>query len=347
MATQTNLQQVADLLQSPKRIVITAHANPDGDALGSSLGLYHYLKEKGHRLTVIMPTDMPQFLDWMDGFDQILVYESTRTFSNKIIEEADLIFCLDYNALGRLEQMGGAVKRSKAYKVMIDHHLAPQDFCQAMWSDTSASSTCELIYQFIDFLGDVESIPRSALNALYVGILTDTGGFRYATTPRLFRIVAAILEQGIDNNQITDWVFNAYTVKRFNLLGFCIGERLELLEDSNTGVIALSQADHRKYNIQRGDLEGVVNFILKIKKIRCAALIAERRDIVKLSLRSKGDFSVQQVCSTHFNGGGHKNASGGAVKKPFDEVVAEFKHVIREEYKAELTKPLALPKEGK
>ena len=225
---------------------------------------------------------------------------------------------------------------------MIDHHLEPKDFCHAMWSDTAASSTCELVYQFIDYLGDLDGLNLKALNALYVGILTDTGGFRYATNPKLFRIVAEMLEKGVDNNQLTDWVFNAYTVKRFNLLGFCIGQRLELLEDCNTGVIALSQADHRKYNIQRGDLEGVVNFILKIKKIRCAALIAERRDIAKLSLRSKGDFSVQEVCSTHFNGGGHKNASGGAVKRPFDEVVATFKKVIQEQYKEALTKPLAL-----
>lgn len=345
MLVQQQLQQVADLLQTPKRIVVTAHANPDGDALGSSLGLCHYLASRGHRLTVIMPTDMPQFLNWLDGFDQILVYESTRTFSNKIIENADLIFCLDFNALPRLEHMGSAVERSQAYKVMIDHHLEPQDFCQAIWSDTLASSTCELVYQFIDYLGDADQLTPKALTPLYVGVLTDTGGFRYATSPKLFRIVAAMLEKGIDNNQITDWVFNAYTVKRFNLLGFCIGERLELLEDCNTGVIALSQADHRKYNIKRGDLEGVVNFILKIKKIRCAALIAERRDIVKLSLRSKGNFSVQEVCSTHFNGGGHKNASGGAIKRPFSEVVEEFKRVIREEYKATLTKPLVLPHE--
>lgn len=345
MLVQQQLQQVADLLQTPKRIVITAHANPDGDALGSSLGLCHHLASQGHRLTVIMPTDMPQFLNWLDGFDQILVYESTRTFSNKIIENADLIFCLDFNSLARLEQMGSAVERSKAYKIMIDHHLEPQDFCQAIWSDTSASSTCELVYQFIDHLGQTDQLTSKALTPLYVGILTDTGGFRYATSPKLFRIVAAMMEKGVDNNQITDWVFNAYTVKRFNLLGFCIGERLELLEDCNTGVIALSQADHRKYNIKRGDLEGVVNFILKIKKIRCAALIAERRDIVKLSLRSKGDFSVQEVCSTHFNGGGHRNASGGAIKRPFNEVVEEFKRVIREEYKEALTKPLVLPHE--
>ncbi len=342
MATQHNLEQLADLLATPKRIVITAHANPDGDALGSSLGLYHYLKKQGHRLTIIMPTEMPSFLDWMKDFDQILVYENTRTFSKQLVKEADIIFSLDYNSLSRIEQMQSVVRDSKAYKAMIDHHLEPQDFCQAMFSDTTASSTCELIYRFIDILGDLESLDTDILNALYVGILTDTGGLRYATSPRLFRIVADMLERGVDNNKLTDLVFNAYTVKRFNLLGFCIGQRLEFLEDCNTGIIALSQADHKKYNIQRGDLEGVVNFILRIRKIRCAVLIAERHDIVKMSMRSKGDFSVQEVCSTYFNGGGHRNASGGAVKKPFEEVIEQFRTVIRTHYKEELNREVVV-----
>lgn len=343
MVLKHNLDQLAKLLAVPKQhIVITAHANPDGDALGSSLGLYHYLKKQGHRLTIIMPTEMPQFLNWMKNFDQILVYESTRNISKQIIKDADIIFALDYNTLSRLEQMQGAVRDSKAYKVMIDHHLEPQDFCQAMFSDVSASSTCELIYRFIDILGDSDALDVDILSALYVGILTDTGGLRYATSPRLFRIVADLLERGVDSNQLNDLVFNSYTIERFNLLGFCIAQRLEYLEDCNTGIIALSQADHKQYNIRRGDLEGVVNFILKIRKIRCAVLIAERHDIVKLSMRSKGDFSVQKVCSTHFNGGGHKNASGGAVRKPFQEVIEQFKTVIREHYKEELTKDITI-----
>lgn len=342
MAIQQHLDQLAELLATPKRIVITAHANPDGDALGSSLGLYHYLQQKGHRLTIIMPTEMPEFLNWMKDFDQILVYENTRTFSKKIVQEADIIFSLDYNTLGRLEQMESIVRDSKAYKVMIDHHLEPDGFCQAMFSDTSASSTCEMIYRFIEILGDLDALNTNILNALYVGILTDTGGLRYATSPRLFRIVADMLERGVDNNKLTDLVFNAYTVKRFDLLGFCISQRLEYLDDCNTGIIALSQADHKKYNIRRGDLEGVVNFILKIRKIRCAVLIAERHDIVKLSMRSKGDFSVQEVCSTYFNGGGHKNASGGAVKQPFQEVIEQFRTVIRTHYKEALTEELVI-----
>lgn len=337
-----NFETLKSLLSSPKRIVITAHANPDGDALGSSLGLYHYLKQLGHRITVIMPTEIPDFLSWMKDYDQVLVYENTRLFSSNIVKEAEIIFALDYNSLSRTELMRSVLKESTAFKVMIDHHLDPDDFCQAVLSDTSASSTCQLVYEFIEMMGDATVFNKDILNALYVGILTDTGGFRYATSSRLFNIVASMLEYGIDNNKLSDLVFNAYTVKSFNLLAYCISECLEIMEDCNTGIIALSQADHKKYNIQRGDLEGVVNFILKIQKIRCAVLITERREIVKLSMRSKGDFSVQEICAKYFNGGGHKNASGGAMKKPLKFVVNTFKELIQTEYKAELTKDVVL-----
>ncbi|MDC0231136.1 DHH family phosphoesterase [Aureispira] len=333
-----NFDPLKNLLKSPKRIVITAHSNPDGDAIGSTLALFHYLQKAGHSITMIMPTEIPKFLNWMKGFDKILVFENTKTFSKKIINEAEVLFSLDYNALSRVEGISSLIRKSKAYKVMIDHHIAPEDFCDAVLSDTSASSTCQLIYEFIEMMGDTKSMDKDILNSIYVGILTDTGGFRYATSARLFRIVANILEKGIDNNKLCDLVFNSYTVNSFNLLAHCISNCLEIMEDCNTGIIALSQSDHRKFKIQRGDLEGVVNFILKIQKIRCAVLITERRDIVKLSMRSKGDFSVQEVCAKYFNGGGHKNASGGALKKPYKKVIKLFKDVISNEYKEALTK---------
>lgn len=338
-----NLEQVKQLLSSPKRIVITSHANPDGDAIGSSMGLYHYLKKQGHRITVVMPTEIPDFLNWMKDFDQILVYEQTQNFTSQIIKQAEVIFALDYNGLSRLEAMSSLVGESTAYKIMIDHHIDPEDFVDAVLSDTSASSTCELIYEFIEnLLQDGAGMDTDVLNALYVGILTDTGGFRYATTSKLFQIVAGMLEKGVDNNKITDLVFNSYTVKSFNLLAHCISNCLELMEDCNTGIIAVSHADHRRFNIQRGDLEGVVNFVLRIRQMRCAVLITERRDIVKISMRSKGDFSVQEICSKHFNGGGHLNASGGSIHKPFKDVISFFKEIIRNEYKEELTKELVL-----
>lgn len=333
-----NLAQLKEVLSTPKQILITSHTNPDGDALGSSLALYHYLKKKGHRVTIVIPTELPEFLNWMQDFDKVLVFETTQTFSTQIIKQAEVIFALDYNGLGRIEGMGALVKESKAYKVLIDHHLDPEDFANAVLSDTSASSTCQLIYEFLEMMGEADNIDIDILNALYVGILTDTGGFHYATSARLFHVVAKMMEKGVDSNKISDLVFNSYTIKSFTLLAHCIANCLELMEDCNTGIISVSQADHRKFNIQRGDLEGIVNYVLKIRQMRCAALITERKDMVKISLRSKGDFSVQEICSKYFNGGGHKNASGGSIQKPFKEVIQMFKELIVNEYKVELTK---------
>jgi len=333
-----NFEELKNKLATPQRIVITSHANPDGDAIGSTLGLYHYLKQYGHRITMIMPTAIPSFLNWMTDYDQLLVYTQTRQFSDKIVEEADIVFSLDYNSLSRIDKMSEVVGQSKAYKVMIDHHLNPDDYCDAVLSDTTASSTCQLVYEWVAMLQDTDQLPLVAMQSLYVGLLTDTGGFRYATSPRLFRIAAAMLEKGVNNNQLSDLVFNAHTVKTFSLLAYCISERLELLEEYNTGLITLSLEDYKKFNIQRGDLEGVVNFILRIRKMRCAALIKERKGFVKLSLRSKGDFSVQQICSNHFNGGGHKNAAGGFTKLPFNKVIKKFKELVTTTYKEELMK---------
>ena len=250
-----------------------------------------------------MPTEMPMMLDFMAHFDEVIIFENARKQSAQLIDRADIIFVLDYNSLSRIDDMEPLLRKSGAYKVMIDHHIGPEDICQSILSDTSASSTCQLVYEWLEQMEAADQMGIEALNALYVGILTDTGGFRHATSPRLFRVVAKMLERGVDNNRMSDLVFNAYTTNSFNLLAFCISQRMEILDDCNTGIIALSQQDHQDFQIKRGDLEGVVNFILKIRKIRCAALITERIGIVKLSLRSKGDFSVQKICKEHFNGG--------------------------------------------
>ncbi len=328
-----NFDELQERLQSPQNILISSHANPDGDALGSSLALYHYLSDLGHRVNVIMPTEMPDFLDWMPGYDKIWIYEKQSSNCQRIIEQADIIFSLDYSALARVEQMEQLLREAKAYKVMIDHHIDPEDFAQAMLWRTSASSTCELIYEYFELCQALDKVSMKAYECLYVGLLTDTGRFQYATSPRLFRIVADLAERGLNINYISDMVFNSYNYKRFRLLGYSIYERLELLEDINTGIIALDQEDHRKYNIQRGDLEGIVNFILRIRQMRCAVLITERKDRVKLSFRSKGNFSVQEICQKYFNGGGHFNASGGQTREPFADTLQKVKDLLYGEYK--------------
>ena len=319
---------LTQLLQQQQKIVISSHANPDGDALGSSLALYHYLKTLGHEISVIMPTELPDFLNWMPDFDKVLVSYTQAELCKQAIEQATIIFSLDYNALSRVNEVGEWIGSSTAYKVMIDHHLEPENFANAQLWRTSASSTCELVYDFFELLGVWDKVSLEACNCLFVGILTDTGGFRHATSPRLFRVVANILEKGVDNNLISDLVFNDYTVKRFRLLVYCLSQRLELLENLNAGIIGLSLFDHNEWDIKRGDLEGVVNYILKIKKLQLAAIVTERKEGVKLSLRSKGDYSVQEICKKHFNGGGHRNASGGSSSENLRQTVQKLKDII-------------------
>jgi phosphoesterase RecJ-like protein len=329
----TNFEQLRDLLKNPKNILISSHANPDGDAVGSSLALAHYLHSIGHKVNVVMPTEMPDFLYFMPGFQNIKIYERDPEYYNKLIEKSDIVFALDYNNFNRTEIMETALANSKAYKVMIDHHMAPSDFANAMLWRTSASSTCELIYDFFALLQVQDLAPLESYESMYVGILTDTGGLQYATSPALFRIVADLSERGVNVNFISDLVSNSYTYKRFRLMGYSISDKLELLEDINTGIIVLDLDDHKNFNIQRGDLEGIVNLILRIRDIRCAVLITERKDRVKLSFRSKGNFSVQEICSKHFSGGGHLNASGGQSRDNLALTIQKLKELLYADYK--------------
>lgn len=333
-----NLEEVKELLSTPKRIVITAHANPDGDAIGSALGIYHYLVTQGHNVTVIMPTEMPRYYNWLEGFDRIWVYYDTRSFSQRLLSEAEVLFVLDYNRPSRVEEMADDLVASKAYKIMIDHHLYPDtSFVQAMLSETSASSACELVYDFIGMLGGHEDMSIGSMEALFVGLLTDTGGFRYGTSPKFFRMVAHLMERGVDNNRLNDLVFNSYSIKRFNLLAYTITDCIEILEDINAGIIILTKEDYKRFNIKRGDTEGIVNFVLKIRKLKVSAFIVERKDVVKVSMRSKGDFSVQEICTKYFGGGGHRNASGASVRKEgLQETVTKLKNILYTDYKEQL-----------
>lgn len=328
-----NLDELKSLLSQPRQIVLTSHTNPDGDALGSVLALFHYFSAKGHTVIPMVPTEMPDFLAWMPGSKSVLIYEHEEDKKNadRAVEGADIIFCLDYNSLTRIDDMAAPIQATQGIPlIMLDHHLNPDPFFDWGISETSASSTCELVYDFIGLLDDHDSMDELVMNSIYVGILTDTGAFAYATNPKLFRIVADLYERGVNNADMQDKVFNSYTEKRLRLLGFCLYERMEVFPEYHAGIIALSQEDHVKLQIKRGDMEGVINYILKLKDFKMAVLISERRQEVKLSMRSKGDFSVQQICSRYFNGGGHKNASGGSSNVSFAETVAKVKAIIPE-----------------
>ncbi len=332
-----NIHELKALLAAPKNIVLTTHRNPDGDAIGSTLALYHYLRRHGHSVRMVSPSEYPDTFSWMPGITEMMVYDIDPERVREVLEIADIIFCLDYNALDRIDKVGDLIRPLKCNKVMIDHHLYPEPFVDYMLSDTLASSTCELIYDFLERLGARQEIDPTIGDALMTGILTDTGSFKYSTSAKLFRIVGDLLDAGVDDYRLQDLIFNSLREKHLRLLGHCLANRMEILEEFNTGIITLTKEDYANFDIKRGDTEGIVNYILKLKNIKMAAFIHEQPTIVKLSLRSKGDFSVQEIAKKYFKGGGHKNASGGYSFQGLNATVRRFKQLLPQ-YQAELQK---------
>ncbi|OYX22352.1 MAG: DHH family phosphoesterase, partial [Flavobacteriales bacterium 32-35-8] len=311
--TQHDIERIKQLLESPKDIVIVPHKNPDGDAMGSTLGLYHYLKKLNHQVTLIAPNDYPDFLKWIPGDNAVLKYDSQTKESDNLIQKADIIFTLDFNALHRAGNMEPVLTKSKSIKIMIDHHQAPDDFATYVFSDVAMSSTCEMVYHFIDMLGDTKNIDANIATCLYVGIMTDTGSFRFScTTSQTHRIAASLIEKGANNSQIHNNVYDTNSYEKLQLLG-CALSNLKIIPEYRTAYITLTQKELTKYNYKKGDTEGVVNYGLSLNNIVMAAIFIEDKQegIIKISLRSKGDFSVNEFSRAHFEGGGHTNAAGG------------------------------------
>lgn len=325
-----DINSLADLLTQPKRIVITTHHKPDGDAIGSSLGLYNYLIQRGHHARVITPTDYPQFFDWMPGNEDVIIYTNQVEQSNKLVAEAELIFCLDFNALSRINELGLEVEKSKALKIMIDHHLEPQDFDDYRHWDINACATAQLVYDFIaNLLNDKALINKDVAACLYTGIMTDSGSFRFPnTTATVHRIVADLIDAGAVNWRIHQLVYDSSTESRLRFLGHCLSQKMEVLPEFNTALITVSQQELQQYDITTGDTEGIVNYALSINGIRLAAFIVERKDRVKLSLRSKGEFPANDICKKYFNGGGHRNAAGGHSEVGLEETIEHFKSIL-------------------
>lgn len=324
------IPDIKALLSVPKKIVIIPHVNPDGDAIGSTLGLAHYLKLKNQDPVVMVPNAFPEFLSWVPGAESIVIFENNTTRATTLLEEADLIFTLDFNALNRTGSAQEALAASKAIKIMIDHHQAPEDYATYMYSDVSMSSTCEMVYNFIEMMGDREVINASIATALYTGIMTDTGSFRFAsTTSQTHRIVAHLIDAGAENAQIHNQVFDANDPSRLQLLGVALNN-LTILEDYRTAFMYLSQKDLDDNQFKKGDTEGFVNYCLSLKGIVLAAIFIENSadNIIKISLRSKGDFSVNALSRAHFNGGGHTNAAGGRSAETLEATIARFKNIL-------------------
>ncbi|REE24829.1 phosphoesterase RecJ-like protein [Winogradskyella pacifica] len=335
---KAQIPQVKALLSVPKNIVIVPHRNPDGDAMGSTLALYHYLKLHNHNAIVMAPNDYPDFLKWLPGDDTVLKFETQQEESTTLINNADLIFTLDFNAFHRAgHAMAEVLEPSTAIKVMIDHHQQPDDYAKYMYSDISMSSTCEMVYNFIEMLGDDDKIDATIATCLYVGIMTDTGSFRFpATTSRTHQVIGNLIEKGADNSQIHNNIYDTNSYNRLQLLGRAM-QNLKVIPELRTAYMTLSQAELDEFNFKKGDTEGFVNYALSLKDIIFAAIFIESQQdqIIKISLRSKGEFSVNEFSRAYFNGGGHTNAAGGRSDDDMQTTLNKFISILPQ-YKQDL-----------
>ena len=321
-----NLDDFKVYLQSPRKMVLIPHFKPDADALGSALGLALYLRKKGHEVTVLSPSDYPDFLNWMPGQDQVMTYNKERPGkSEALIQNANTIFCIDFSSLNRLEGLGQFVKNSPGQKVLIDHHLQPESFADFEYWDNAAASTAELVYELIAELGDEDLIDSDIANCLYAGIMTDTGGFRHSNTGhKQFQIAGALVARGANPFVVSKLIYDTNSLERLRLLGYVLSNKLQVLPEYRTAYMVLSAEELKKFSSQTGDTEGLVNYGLSIKGIRLSVMISDRKDSIKLSFRSLGDFSVNDMARAHFSGGGHRNAAGGQTSLTLEETIEKF-----------------------
>ncbi len=327
-----NLENFKDYLGSSRKIVLIPHFKPDADALGSALGLSLYLRKKGHEVTVLSPSDYPDFLNWMPGHNDVVVYQKDRgNKASQLISRADAIFCIDFSSLNRLEGLGEFVKASSAKKVLIDHHLQPESFADfEQWDDTAAS-TAELVYELICELGDETLIDAEIANCLYAGIMTDTGGFRHSNTNhRQFRVAGALVARGADPFVVSKLIYDTNSIERLRLIGYVLSNKLQVLPEYRTAYMVLTADELRRFSSQTGDTEGLVNYGLSIKGVKLSVMISDRRENIKLSFRSLGRFSVNDMARAHFNGGGHRNAAGGQTNLTLDETLKKFLDLLPE-----------------
>ena len=323
---------VYPLLEEEKRVVITTHQKPDGDAMGAALGLYHFLNQLNHKVTVISPTNWANFLDWMPGCDTVLDFENDRELASKIIDEADMLFCLDFNVLHRTKNMESVLAAASCIKVLIDHHQQPQvEAFNYGISNVHKSSTCEMVFDFIDASPFSTLLNKDIATCLFTGIMTDTGSFRFSsTTAAVHRVIAVLKETGIDHTEIYEHIYDNFSESRLRFIGNALLNRLEVLYEYNTAVMAIPKKDLVKYEIKTGDTEGLVNYLLTMEGIKLGALLIDRTEERKWSFRSKGDFDVNVFARLHFEGGGHRNAAGGRSSESLEENVQKFKTVIKE-----------------
>lgn len=327
----TDFKEVKSLFITKKQILITSHSNPDGDALGSALALFHFFKQSGHEVRVMMPNAYPDFLNWLPGSKNIIFFEDNEEECISLFNSAEIIFSLDYNSPSRIGKAAEYLENANGTKILIDHHLEPlKEAFNHCFSTVKTSSTCELVFQFMTAI-DAGSLNKDIAECIYVGIMTDTGSFsyncNYVTT---FLIVSELISLGIDISRISRLIYSNKREEQLRLLGFSLSEKLTVIPEYHTAFIALTRKDMYRYDYKTGDTEGLVNYALSIKGIKLAALFTERKDKIRISFRSAGDFSVNEFARKHYVGGGHKNAAGGDSFEEMDQTIERFKHLLKE-----------------
>lgn len=326
----TKVETFKNIIDSSKSIVITTHHNPDGDAVGSVLGLYHALKTKGYPVLAVTPNGFPEFLSWMPGTDQVIRYSEQKSIAVSSIRNADTIICLDFNSFKRTEEMGDTLMNAKGKKILIDHHPAPENQFDLQFSFTEVSSTCELVFELLSASLSHEVVNTDSAICLFVGIMTDTGSFSYACSRgRTFQIAGELISKGVDVEKVQGLVYNNFSVDRMKLLGFSLNEKMKVFPEYKTAYISLTKDDLKKFKNKMGDTEGFVNLPLSIKGIVFSVLFVEHDTYVKISLRSRGSFPVNMVSQKHFNGGGHTNAAGGKTFMSLSETEAYFENILK------------------
>ncbi|MEO8768995.1 MAG: DHH family phosphoesterase [Ferruginibacter sp.] len=327
-----SIDNIYTKLTEKRKIVITMHQKPDADAMGSTLGLYHFLVQFGHDAVVISPTNWASFLNWMPGCKNVLDYERDTEKANSILDNADWIFCLDFNVLGRTKRMADKLAAIKGERILIDHHQEPQTevFSYGI-SDTGKSSTAEMVFDFIIASGHAEKINQDLAQCIYAGVMTDTGSFRFpSTSASVHRMIAELKDRGLEHSAVHEALFDNFSETRFRFIGNVLLNRMEVFYEYNTALIAVPAQDILKYDIKTGDTEGLVNYPLSIEGIKLAAIIIDRGEERKCSFRSKGNFDVNTFARKYFGGGGHFNAAGGQSKEPLETVIEDFKKAMKE-----------------
>ncbi|MBN2614105.1 MAG: bifunctional oligoribonuclease/PAP phosphatase NrnA [Bacteroidales bacterium] len=336
MFDTTTIREVKQLLLQPRDIVLVSHKNPDGDTIGAALGLMHYLRQLGHRVEALVPNEFPSFYRWLPGSDQLLIFDQKAKEVKEKLNNASLVFCVDFNSMDRTGNMASFLQEAPGIKIVIDHHLQPSDEFQHYFSVVETSSTGELVYSFIEAMDHLQYLNKEIALALYTAIMTDTGSFSFACNQgRTYEIVARLIDLGVDPTLVHRLVYDTFTESRLRLLGHSISNKMRVWNELHAAAIYLDKKDLSDFSYQVGDTEGVVNYPLSMEQINLSILLTEKNSLIRMSFRSKGGFDCNLFARKHYNGGGHKNAAGGNTALPMDQALQHLEETLSQ-YKNEL-----------